>query len=568
MSLIFYDFEVFKHDWLVVFIEPFKERETVIVNDPDMFKSFYQEHKEEIWVGFNSRNYDQWIGKAILCDFNPKEMNDWIIVKDRKGWEFSDILRNFPINNFDCMTGFNGLKTLEAFMGNDIRETSVPFDIDRKLTKSEIEEVVKYCRHDVQQTMEVFLKRKNEFDSHLALINTFNLPLSYISKTQAQLSAVILGAKSIETNDEWNIRLPETLKLDKYKHIADWFLDKRNHNTDAWLETDVCGVPHVFAWGGVHGAIPKYQYECASDEILVMADVDQLYPTLMVEYDLLSRAVKEPEKFKSILATSLRLKAEKKKKEREPYKRICNITYGSMGDKHNAMYDELHRKLVCVFGQILLLDIIEKIEPFCQLIQSNTDGILVKIKRKDFDRLDDVIYEWEQRTHLHMSFDYFETVIQKDVNNYLVVDYEGGSKSKGAYVKGLNDLDNDLPIVNKAITKYLVEGIHPSKTINECDDLIEFQKVVKVSSKYLYGTLNGKKLSDRTFRVFASKRSEDGIIGKVKTEGANPEKFANTPEKCFIWNDSVNGVKVPSYLDKEWYVDLSIKRLNDYGVEI
>lgn len=630
--MIFYDFEVFAHDWMVVFIDPYNEQETVIVNDTKVFQEFYNENKDEVWIGFNSRNYDQWIAKSILAGFNPKEMNDWIILKGLKGHDFSDLLKRFPVLNFDIMTGFNGLKTLEAFMGNDIRESSVPFDIDRKLTASEIAETIEYCRHDVEQTMEVFARRLNEFVSQLALINTFKLPLSQIGKTQAQLSAVILGAKRVDLNDGWDIRLPDTLQLDKYRYVADWFLDKRNHNDDAWLETEVCGVPHTFAWGGVHGAIPKYQFECATDEIMVMADVDQLYPTLMVEYGLLSRAVKEPEKFKVILDTSLRLKAEKKKKEREPYKRICNITYGTMGDRFNPMFDELHRKLVCVFGQILLLDLIEKIEPFCELIQSNTDGILIKIKRKDFDRLDDAVYEWEQRTRLHMSFDYFEKIYQKDVNNYIAVDYDGNTKPKGAYVKDLNDLDNDLPVVNKAITDYFAKKIHPEQTIMMCDDLIEYQKVVKVSSKYshavmvregeiekvhiiypkyrdcryhdddhwrceYYGTWVGnpenchkcnnftpkqaieyvkvepddeilEKLNDKTFRVFASSRPNDGTLKKVKTEGAKPEKFANTPEKCFIFNESVNGVKVPDYLDKQWYIDLAIKRLNDYGVTI
>mgnify|MGYP005984719267 CR=1 FL=1 len=56
------------------------------------------------------------------------------------------------------------LKQLEAFMGHDIRETTVPFDIDRKLT----EEVVFYCRHDVHETMEVFSRQIVEFQSHLA----------------------------------------------------------------------------------------------------------------------------------------------------------------------------------------------------------------------------------------------------------------------------------------------------------------------------------------------------------------------------------------------------------------
>lgn len=566
-TLIFYDFEVFKRLWTVVAIDPINRKETVIVNDSDKLETFYNEHKKDVFVGFNSRNYDQWIFKSILCGFNPKEMNDWIILKDRKGWEFSDLLKKYPINNFDVFTGYNGLKTLEAFMGNDIRETTIPFDYEGEFTPEMIEQIIRYNRHDVEQTIQVFLHRKAMFDSHVSLLDTFNLGIQHINKTQAQLAGVILGARPIQTNDEWNIRLPHTLKLSKYQHIADWFLNDMANDPLKSLDVEISGVPHTFADGGAHGALPQYNYTCKSDEVLMMADVDQLYPSLLVHYNLISRAVHEPERFKSILATSLRLKAEKKKKEREPYKLICNITYGAMGDRFNPMFDPLHRRLVCIFGQVLLLDLIEKLEPICKLIQTNTDGILVLLKRKDIELFKGIVHEWEERTMLHMSYDEFKSIYQGDVNNYVAIDYNGSFKSKGGYVKELNPLDNDLPIVNKAIKDYLVNNIHPRDTILSSNCLIDYQKIVKVSSKYAYGTLNGQRLTDKTFRVFASTRSNDGLIGKVKTEGATIEKFANTPERCFIWNDSVQGVKIPDYLDREYYVELAISRLADkFGV--
>ena len=564
--LHFYDFECYKNLWTVVFIDPQRRQETVIINDPDKLLDYYNQYKKEIFVGFNSRAYDQWIFKGILCGFDPKEINDWIILKQRKGWEFSDVLRQYPINNFDVMTGYHGLKTLEAFMGNDIRETSIPFDYEGEFTPAMIDEVIKYNRHDVEQTIHVFGHRINEFNSQVALLNTFNLPLYNVGKTQAQLASIILGAKRVELNDEWDIRIPHTLRLTKYRHIADWFLDPENHDEEKSLEVDVAGVPHVFAWGGVHGAVDRYIHACRDDEVLLMADVDQLYPSLMVYYNLLSRAVHEPERFRIILDTSLRLKAEKRKKEREPYKRICNITYGAMGDRFNAMYDPLHRRLVCIFGQLLLLDLIEKVESFAEIVQSNTDGILVRIKRADMERFKATVKAWEERTMLRMSFDEFKRVIQKDVNNYVAIDYNGSYKSKGAYVKELGPLDNDLPIVNKAVTDYIVYGIDPCDTVMASNKLIDFQKVVKVSHKYAYGVWNGERLMDKTFRVFASQRLEDGIIGKCKTEGATVEKFANTPDKCFICNESVTDVAIPSYLDKTWYVDLAVKRLKDFGV--
>ena len=77
---------------------------------------------------------------------------------------------------------------------------------------------------------------------------------------------------------------------------------------------------------------------------------------------------------------------------------------------------------------------------------------------------------------------------------------------------------------------------------------------------------NGKKENDKTFRVFASKDQNDSYLGKQKTAGATIEKFGNTPDHCFIWNDSVNGVKVPDYLDKEYYIGLAKQRLEDFGI--
>ena len=137
MELIFYDFEVFKHDWLVVFRS--QERETIIVNRQDELEAFYQENKNNVFVGYNSRSYDQYIFKGILAGFNPKEINDFIIVQGKKGWEFSDVFNRIQLYNYDCMPSrYHSLKELEGFFGSDIKESDVDFNIDRKLTNEEI----------------------------------------------------------------------------------------------------------------------------------------------------------------------------------------------------------------------------------------------------------------------------------------------------------------------------------------------------------------------------------------------------------------------------------------------
>lgn len=562
--LVFYDYEVFKYDWLAVFKDIY-DNKTVIINDRAALEKFHNEHKEHIFIGFNSRNYDQYIHKGILLGFDPYKINDFIINQNRKGWEFSRDFNKIKMYNYDVYKGItdSSLKTLEAYMGDNIEETSVPFNINRKLTPNEISETIKYCTYDVDKLMKVFDLRIDDFNTQLAMINEFGLGLEHMSKTTAQLVSVILGSVKTTYDDEMDVYLPECLNLGKYKAVGDWFLKGMPGDS---LTMDVAGVPHIFADGGVHGAINNYCYECKDDELMIMADVTSLYPSLMILFDLLSRTVKDKSKFKHIYNMNIELK--KLKDPRRPiYKLICNIVYGASGDKYNSLYDPRNRRLVCIFGQVLLLDLIDKLEGHCELIQSNTDGILIKIKRKDFELIDDIIYEWEQRTGLNMEFDYFRKIVQGDVNNYIAVGLDGKYKSKGGYVKKLSTLDNDLPIINEAIVKYIVENVPVEETIYNCNELIKFQKVYKLTSNYDFVQHNGNKLFNKSYRVFASKNDRDTYLGKVKEAVGTVEKFADCPEHCFIQNGNINDVPVPRNLDKKWYIDLAKKRLsNKFGL--
>lgn len=575
--LHFYDFEVFKHDWMVVIINPIDKTEEVIVNDVEKLQKYYGKHKNEIFIGFNSRHYDQYIFKGILCDFDPKEINDYIIVKGNPGWNFSSLFRRVPLINYDVMTGVDkGLKTFEGFMGNNIKESSVPFDIDRKLTKEEIEETIKYCRHDVEQTIEVFLQRKDDFDAHMGLVKLAcqdkELDLFLLSKTKVQLSSIILDAVKKSHDDEFDIDVPDTMQIEKYTEVVEWYMNPENR---CYLKTNekgtviknqldimVAGVPHVFGWGGVHGAIDKY----SGEGYFLNMDVASLYPSLMIEYDLGSRNMKNPKKYEEIYHTRLKYKAEKNPLQL-PLKLVLNGTYGAMKDKNNNLYDPRQANKVCIYGQLLLLDLIEKLEPHCQIIQSNTDGVLIKMNRyEDFELIDDICYEWEKRTRLVLEFDEFKKVYQKDVNNYIIVDYEGNYKSKGAYVKKLSNLDYDLPIVNKALIDYMVKNTPVEQTINDCNELKEFQQVSKIGSKYKH-ILHGEKiLNEKCIRIFASNDENDAGVKKISVRTGRPEKISNSPERCFIFNDEVNGVTVPDKLDKDWYIALAQKRLKDFGV--
>lgn len=568
--MLFYDFEVFAYDWLVVVMDMTAKKTHVIINSPEELEALYKANIREIWCGFNSRHYDQYILKAILCGFDPKKVNDYIIVKGNPGWKFSSLFRQFPLWNYDVMLNTDvGLKSFEGFMGNDIKETSVPFNIDRKLTPEEIAETVKYCKHDVEQTVQVFLKRTEEFNTMMYFIKHFGLSMDYISKTKAQLAAEILGGnrKGADFDDEFQFPILDCLHLNKYKHIAEWYANPENHDYSKKQDKQiVAGVEHTFAWGGGHGARAKY----SADGVFLIIDVTAYYPSLQKKYHFGYRVMNHPENFEFIHDSNIAYKRKGDKKARQPFKIMDNAISGQMKQKSSALYDPMSNNSICINGQLLLLDLVEHIEPYCELIQNNTDGIIVKLKdyEHDFDVLDDVVYEWEQRTGMKMDFDtYIGTIYQKDVNNYLLVDRKTGAvKAKGGYVMKLNDLSYDLPIINKALVDYMIHGIPVRRTIMECQDLREFQLVSRISSKYTHILYGDKPIKEKCIRVFASNNPADPGVKKVHAVRKTTAKLTNSPAHCFIFNDDVKGVAVPDKLDRQWYIDFANKRLSDFGV--
>ena len=216
--MIFYDFEVFKRDWLVVYIDTEKHIEKAIVNNDDELRQLYAENSSNVWVGFNNKHYDQYIFKGILLGMNPKEINDKIIVESKEGWQISRQFNKVPMINYDVFaTKSLGLKTLEAFMGVNIKESDVDFKLDRKLTDEEIAETIKYCTSDVDNTFEVFMHRINNFNAMHGIIKAFPEQTSIrdIGESSARITAKVLECVRQDHNDEFDFFFLPCLSIKK-----------------------------------------------------------------------------------------------------------------------------------------------------------------------------------------------------------------------------------------------------------------------------------------------------------------------------------------------------------------
>ena len=151
MRIIVVDTEVFSYDWIAIFLDISSGEFHVFHNDNDGVRELLSQ-PDTVFCGFNNKHYDNHILKAIACGADPvlvKQINDFIIVQERPGWEHWFLRKNrFWFDSFDLMDDTQvgtSLKHIEAHLGLAIEETEVDFQLDRPLTPEEIACTIHYC---------------------------------------------------------------------------------------------------------------------------------------------------------------------------------------------------------------------------------------------------------------------------------------------------------------------------------------------------------------------------------------------------------------------------------------
>ena len=254
-------------------------------------------------------------------------------------------------------------------------------------------------------------------------------------------------------------------------------------------------------------------------------------------------------------------------------KLVANTTYGATLNKHNDLFDPLMGRSVCITGQLFLLELANHLREDCktlEVVQLNTDGIMVSFDDSEYDKVLEITKEWEQRTGFELEEDKIKAIFQKDVNGYIEITYEGKPKIKGGYLvrgiapAGAFNINNNMTIVAKAIVEYFVKNIPVEQTINNCNDIFEFQIIAKAGAKYkeAYHLIDGEKIPvQKVNRIYATADERYGKIYKVKAENDMTAKIESLPEHCIIDND--NQLTIDK-VDKAFYIELAKKRINDY----
>jgi hypothetical protein len=558
---ITYDFEVLKHDWIVAFKTG--EEYIVIHNDVVALESFIGNHKNDILIGFNNHHYDDKILAGILLGKNAYDINKRIII-DGERIRYKLNMVTLDVKK-ELMPGV-GLKSSQANLGMSIVETPVDFDLDRKLTKQELERITGYCKNDVKDTELLFKKRSDYFQAMFEIVSEFGLLPTSVSNTRATLASKVLEcSRKTPPHDRLHLEYEKNINWDLIpKEVSDFFKDaeaqyRAGGDVDeierTKLKLPIANVPHTVAFGGLHGAIEKYN----GAGTFLQIDVASYYPSLIINNNFMSRASQKPEMYETLRDLRYKLKAEKNTKE-YIYKILLNATFGAMKSKYNSLFDPLQANNICINGQLILIQLIQELKPYCQLIQSNTDGIVIKYS-ENFDEIKAVVDNFGERFNLKFDIDKIIKIAQRDVNNYAIQYDDGYVKAKGRFAKfdhkGFEQ--NTLTIIDRAMVNYYIHGKPIVETVIDAyinNDMLPFQIVAKMGRTYdgMFQDIDEEMTPlQKVNRVFATNNKKMG--GVYKRKGASYQKIANTAPNCIVWNGSLESFD-KSKLNLTYYIDL------------
>jgi hypothetical protein len=606
MKMRFFDFEVLPHWWLCVFgdypdnaddvTEDIKSTFTVINSDmPNARDLLIQLLREQdfVQVGYNIKGYDLPISNGVYQGFTPEQIkiiND-IIINPSAAYYTKEHLRLSPfvkrkLSNVayqDLMDdGVGSLKEKEAVLGLNILESDVDFNKE-DLTDEDKEDLTIYCKQDVFAAMYFFKLVVNPYtNTKLALGKTFNIDEKTVrASTNARLVSIVLQAKRKTFSDaeKVEIELPEKIKQYCYDNLPYNILEQIRTSAESFT-VKLFNNTVSFGNGGIHSTYAENLYVESDDEwCLVNVDATSYYPSIMIQFDCLSRAITNPSIFTKIFDERVRIKHKKDKtKEDEEaqlaYKLVLNTTFGASGNKWLDTYDPHMCTKVCRVGQIFLASLACKISKTingAKIIQSNTDGILVYCRRKDLTILKSLMGEWTAVSGINMEDDYVDKIWQRDVNNYLLVTDKGKVKRKGAWLMDTWEKPGYVMVgaltafaCAKAVTQYLLQGTDIVQSIVANKNVTDFVMTCKkgpsysrVVQRFADGT---EKELFKCNRVIATKDENAGMIYKIKKykDRLSYTQMANIPEHCKLVNEDLstyNFEELQKELDYMYYIN-------------
>ena len=611
MRRVIYDLETLSNLFTACFldVDTDKKKQFILYNNKKYFVefiSFLESIKTNNYtlVGFNNVYFDAQIIEFIFD--NHKNWSDltmegivstiyshvqWITSLDdsvkysslRPEWKLSiPQIDLYLINHYNNKNKRTSLKWVEFTMKMKSIE-EMPIHHSDTIQLCQINEILSYNWNDVDATYQFYLKnleaiqlRYNFKDKYkLNCINWNDVKLGsdlllhlYCEKTNKDKQIVRKQGTPRPLIKVSDIIFPYIkFDIEEFQRVLDKFKTIEISNTKSEFEfkTKYKGIEYFYGFGGIHGCIASGVYSEDSQWMIIDGDVGSLYPSIAIQNKLFPEHLGQ--EFgdiydKEIVQVRLDEKAKGKQGDKDliaAYKLAANGTYGKSNESYSWLYDPQYTMATTINGQLLItmwLELLYQI-PEILILQVNTDGITVKIKREYKDLYYQLSNTFSKLTNFSLEFVEYKKMVILTVNDYLAVKSNGECKFKGDFeIEKELHKNNSQTIVPMTLKEYFVNNIpYKDYITNENHSIYNFCKGVKQKSDFnlnLHYVVKGEHKIDkgqRVTRYYISKNG--GNLLKEYNDGRQVSVEAGW--KCSLLN-RIEDVEAKNYdIDYTYY---------------
>ena len=505
-------------------------------------------------IGFNNVHYDYVILHTFLNEctlMSSAEIAEWLYRKTQAVimygehfahtiWErdrFIPQIDLFKINHFDNRAKTTSLKALQIAMRSP-NVVDMPVQVGTVLTREQIDNLlIPYNRHDVRETHRFAHYIRKAIDFRAGLIGEFGPDVLNYNDTK-------IGAKLLErrlgrgiTHDV-NNQIRQTVRHrvaladvifpyvrfnnPEFQRVLDFMRAQvltpddlvdpdgpvRTKGVFTGLKASVAGLDYHFGTGGIHGSLASQRVSADDQYAIVDIDVESLYPSIGIVNRLAPEHLGETFVHHYAELKRERLSHKKGTVQNASLKLALNGTYGNTANRFSVFLDCQYTMAITINGQLMLCMLAEWLltVPDLTILQINTDGITVRIRRDREPQMQHVCSQWEQYTCLKLEHARYSRMWLGDVNNY-IAEYEGTCKLKckgrfmappagDGYADAISEAsppgwhrDYSALVSIRAAVDHMVKGLPLEATIYTCADPYDFMIRAKVdrSSRLMLG---------------------------------------------------------------------------------
>lgn len=561
---------------------------------------------DKIFCGYNNLHYDNPVINYIIeyehvlaenpvpvitnsiFNLSREITNSGENIEKWKRWKYQVWFDSFDILTMLYSNKLRvGLKEIQVTMQyKNVQEFVC--DWSKPLPIEDFDSMIDYNINDIESTSALLDRCKKDIDLRLAIEDEYGVKV--LSKDGVNIGMKILTHKYLEkTGLTWwdikDLRSPQAyiplkdviLPFIKYdspilKSVLDEMKTQVVSPGRKGYEKNFVfgGLRYTVGVGGIHSKNDPEIIIPAEDEMLIDIDVASLYPSMLIEYGFYPKHLGPEflEVYSQIRSERIEAKHNGDKIKDSTLKLALNGLSGNLQNEHNFCYSPFAVMQIRINGQLLLLMLAEKlVELGCRIVQANTDGLFVLLKKSIYDKVNIVCREWEQLTKLTLEEDRFEAMYQYAINDYIAVkegyakkkhefrDFTavmdpktgdhikyGATNAKGETYRNMDEIRKDYiktkgmfitevllgkglspKIIPEAIIKYFVDGIPVEDTVKGCTDIKKFLMSEKTGKQWHVEYMNQE--IQRTNRFYAS------------TDGAYLWKWKGIGEH-YAWNPS------------------------------